>query len=505
MPSPYDDCLTKAGQCFPERLPEDAAVLSPFVKITLTARNVEISVGNKSAPQNNHNAVITNFEYGSTDAAIAKVTIHDQEGSSFVKFMEDLVKDMKCTSQAALALIDFGWIKLNCKDSIGVKRLREPYHLIVNAIDCNFQDGKIIYEVEFTDKMNRHAEGRNAVTYGETGGKGWYLKDAIETFLKDRNLPPSVDVVTFKKIEYSSGVPILSDILWKHHDSDPVKGPKGVWEANNLDKLNVVKTWLSAELSKDDKNFIIMYIPTTPGGEIRILEDPKQSCKEVGSPNSPCILKYVVNGGGTNPVISFNPQFRFTWSALASSGGGMGTGNVGTNLDGKSTGHDCVTLSRSHIKTGGVQMTNAATKNAYERGNGKEPELNTEKAQKQQLLANFTAAIDPSIKADLVIVGDPTLENALLRGFALGLVFINPFHLLPNPSSSCGEWLAAPLCNEVLTNARWIIDGISHSITSDGKFTTTIKIWLAAPGVQLDIGDPFGGKGSGGWVPPVLC
>jgi hypothetical protein len=512
MPNPYEMCLAKAGSCAEETMLTEAAVLTPFVRLILKARGVEITVGNKSAPQNRHNAVISNFEYGATDATIAKITIHDQEGSSFVKFMEDLVKDMKCLPESASAELDFGWIKTNCRDAVGIDNLYQPYHLIVNAIDCHFQDGRIIYDVELTDKMNRHAEGRSATSYGQDGFEGMTITDAIRTLLTDRERPPSVDVVSFKSIQYSTpgsgttpGVPTLKDIIWKKHDGDPLKGPKGKWETNNLDKLNTVKGWLGGELTQNDKSFILMYIPTTPGGEIRILEDPKQSCNEVGSSNTPCLLKYVVNAGGKSPVISFNPQFRFTWSALASSGGSMGSNNVAANEDGKSTGHDCFSLSRERIPTAGVELTTTATKNSQDRSNGKEPEKDTERAQKQQLLANFTAAIDPSIKADLVIVGNPKLENSFLRGFPLGLVFINPFHLLPDPNSACGEWIAAPLCNEVLTNSRWLIDGISHSITADGKFTTTIKIWLATPGVQLEVGDPFGGKGSGGWVPPAAC
>ena len=103
-----------------------------------------------------------------------------------------------------------------------------------------------------------------------------------------------------------------------------------------------------------------------------------------------------------------------------------------------------------------------------------------------------------------MIVGDPQIMRPSLAINAknVKIVFLNPFYVFSG--GSCGDWLAAPACNEVLSNKAWIVKAIVHRI-SEGRFTTTLGLWLGSPGIDLDIGQPLGGAGSGGWVPPANC
>ena len=64
----------------------------------------------------------------------------------------------------------------------------------------------------------------------------------------------------------------------------------------------------------------------------------------------------------------------------------------------------------------------------------------------------------------------------------------------------CGDWLADPICNDVLSNRAWLVRSVTHRI-SEGKFSTTFGVYLVTPGIDIDIDEPLGGVGSGGWKP----
>lgn len=505
QPQTPAQCLATSGGCDFATAPANAAVLAPFVKLTIQASGTIITVGNRSAPNNGDHAVIKSFEYAYTERPICRVTIHDEQGSSFVKFMEDLLKNLKCSTDEIInkAIVEFGWVKTTCSGGVS-KDPNKPqkHYMMINTVECNFDGGKLMYTLELTDLLDHHAEARVDPVKGEDGERGVYLVDAIREVLTDPEYPPSVSTVEFKRL--TDDGKSTENIRFKDHDGDPYRGPKGKWKTNNLDKLNAVMEWLSQVVSENDKSLILTYDPVPENGKVIIWEDPKPNCDENVSLSS-CIGKYIVNGGKDSRVLSFNPNFKFVFTNLASSGGAMGTMNVNSNPEqqSKNSGHDCDTLSRNYIKTGGVQLSHSATENNQNRFN-KEADRKTMETQNKQLMAYFDAATTEPIEADLVIVGDPKLPNPLLTKFKpVHIVFINPYHLFPQ-SSGCGEWLAAPFCNEVLSNKAWRVKSVTHLI-ENGKYTTTIGIYLPAPGVHLNVGAPFGGAGSGGWTPPSYC
>jgi hypothetical protein len=109
------------------------------------------------------------------------------------------------------------------------------------------------------------------------------------------------------------------------------------------------------------------------------------------------------------------------------------------------------------------------------------------------------------ITAELRILGDPRqpfCEDGLKR--PVSIVAINPFHIQQNVNAGCGEWLAIPGCNEILSNKQWLVNGINHSI-KEGNYTTTLKLFLAAPGNQQGKNEPLGGSGSNGPTVKNTC
>jgi len=509
MSTIFQQCLAQGAGvsgCGVKKPPYNAAILAPFVKLKMVASGTEITVGNKSAPQNGHHAVIKDFEMAQAERPVCRIKIVDEQGSSFVKFMETLQKNLKCITQnnTSFVEIQWGWIKTSCANKVLMDK-SEIYVLRLVAITCQSDNGKCVYELELADNMDSHAETRYDKILGQDGADGMYLTDAIRTLLTDQEYPPSVARVDFIKLNESGNgfVPIE----WADHDGDPTKGPKFRWSAENRDKLNTINTWLSQTLSKNKKSFKIYYDAVFEGGRIIITEDPLPGCTEIVT-DSDCIGLYIVNGGKDSPVISFSPTFKWVFTQLASAGGSAGDKAVTGNEEGQSkqAGHDCPSLSRENLPSGGIQNTMGASQLTFEKHSKDRANTKIMEAQNKHLKA-FRASGMSAISADLVVVGDPSLGKSSLqfKEKPIHIVQINPFHLYPRQDGNqCGEWLAAPFCNDVLTNKRWRVESVNHRI-SEGKYTTTINVRLDAPGIDLEVGEPLGGAGSGGWTPPTDC
>lgn len=504
---PTAPCLIKALSCRSETPPVDASVLTPFVHLKMRASGVEITVGNESAPQNDHHAVIKELEFGYSERPICKIKIHDEQGSSFVKFMENLLKDMKCLTPSNYREVElrFGWIKTNCTNfENGVIDQNEfPYYLIINTVDCSFDGGKLMYEIELTDLLEKHSEARISSIWGGSGSNTIHLKHAIRELFLDTTYQPSVSEVQWVKLNPQDGtLSYDDDVKFKNYSgAEEIYGPLGTWPCNNLDKLNVLQQWLSEVESSDGKGFTPMYDATKPGGRLVIREDPKANCDVNNvSPSNKCFRQYLVNGGNKSNVISFTPRYKFNFTNLTSSGGNIPSNGGVLNDGNKNPGSDCQTLNAKSIPAGGQEMSAPSSAN-----NDNIHGLNSGKIQNSSNRKQLNAYPSEAITADLVIVGDPRLPNPILNiGKFVSIIFINPYHLFPTNNSKCGDWLTAPLCNEVITNKKWIFQGATHQI-SEGKFTTTINLMLAAPGVNIEVGEAFGGPGSDGWCPPTYC
>lgn len=492
---------SRAGGCI-VRLPEQGAVLAPWVLVTFEGSGSIISVGNRSStatdPQNV--AVIRSFEFGYSDGMTAKIVIHDQQGGSFVRFMENMVKHFVCLREANPATvrmkIQFGWTKQGCDIPTPTARSR-CYFCLSDSVETNFTDGKFIFEITGKDLCSRMFEGGAEQLYGGQGETAIPITEAITTFMTN-GPPPNVGAVRFCKMEGGSCHPC-------EFEEGGVAGPRGSWRANGRDKLSAVMEWLRGHRTKDGKSWIPQYNSEAPNGELIFWEDRKPACRTEGDDywDANCIGTYIVNGGKFSPVIEFNPKIRWDFGRLTSVGGNLGAKNVnGMGTDGsKNPGRECPTLGREENPGAGHIVQTTVTETQLD-NHGRNAEAVQRAGDDAQMRA--LKILHDNIEADLTVVGDPTIlpPSEAMWSKNISIILINPFYLTVS-SDRCGEWIATPVCNNVLSNKAWICKSIQHRIEG-GNYTTTIGVYLAAPGIDLPANSPLGGW-IGGWEPPRVC
>jgi hypothetical protein len=203
---------------------------------------------------------------------------------------------------------------------------------------------------------------------------------------------------------------------------------------------------------------------------------------------------YLVNGGNCgSPVLSFNPSLRWHFYAGLATGGSIvpANGTPDRQADALVKTNCRIASSNGPAKVNVVPATDLMNKTGDEKGA-------VQQAAALHLMANLPMQ---AIEAELVVQGDPSpwlCSPLLAYGRSVGIVFINPFFLdKQDNTTGCPQWLAcdpdplnpgqcAPgssICNNILTNKGWLILGVDHQIT-DGKYITTIKLYLPAPGAE---------------------
>ena len=495
--------------------PESGHVLAPWVIVEFKGSGSVITVGNESAPdvKPKHTAVIQSFEFGYHDGMKVNLTIQDQQGGSFVTFCEHLFKDWICSERgvppAAEMQFQFGWCKAGC-NGILPEASSPCYCALVDSVETNFREGKFVAQLTGVDLGTTMFEGISDKIRGGLGQEGECLTQAIRKLLIESE-PPNVKKVDFLRMENGVITPAGFEIEHCGFSS----GPKGKWIANGRDKLTIAKNWIDGWRSDKKHGWMMQYDSTYPGGRIIFWEDRRPKCKaesdEYWEKNS--IGTYVVNGGKSSPVIEFNPKIKWNFSTLISGGGAISnettapladTGGAGDNAGGRTSKtpgrRECFTLTRAAMPGAGKTMQATNTEN-HKNIEGKNAVDRQHKGYDAALKA--LKVLHDNITADLVIVGDPTLlppNEAIARNCTI--IFINPFYL--QEGTGCQDWtVSEPPCNEVLTNKAWQIKQVTHRIEA-GRFTTTLEVYLAAPGIDGDRLEPLG-LWVNGWRPPSQC
>jgi hypothetical protein len=185
---------------------------------------------------------------------------------------------------------------------------------------------------------------------------------------------------------------------------------------------------------------------------------------------------------------------------LTSGGGNISQSSIDTtDNEGKSKGRrESPTLARACNPGGGHTGLSSEGENEVNEDNERAQDEKQKKNDKQ------FRALRPAdnIEADLVIIGDPDIKPLIFWERPISITFINPYHLR-GPINRCGDWLVEPACNPVLSNRFWFVKSITHRIEA-GKYTTTLRVYLTAPGVDIDTGENLGGDQEG-WKPPPGC
>lgn len=508
--------LVFSGDICDQKKPEEGNVLGPWVAVEFEQSGSIITVSNKSSPATNppHVAVIKSFEYGFTDGMSVKFVIQDQQGGSFVQFIDNMMKEWACLEKGNPATVrmkfQWGWVKSGCKSTYQESRSRCHYALITSC-ETSFTDGKFTTELTGHDTGWRMLEGGDEEIWGGEGEQAMCLKEALHKLFTEAKQFPNVAEFDIKKLEGGVIQDAEFEYGCKNENSraERIQGPPGKWVSNGQNKIQTAMRWLEGWRSWPKlRSWFPQYDSTVAEGRIVFWEDrrPKCGCYNDGYWDANCIGRYIVNGGKTSPVIEFNPQIRWDFGRLVSVGGTITDQHVGPMPpEGGSYGEfggsktpgrkDCKTLTRARQPGAGHTLGINPTAN-HENMHGSMAAQKTQEANEESFKA--LKVLHDEIRADLVIVGDPTLlppDESRQRN--IHIKFVNPFHLMGG--TGCQDWTIQPPLNPALTNKAWLIDSVTHKIEA-GNYTTTLHIYLTAPGKDGDVGQPMG-LWCGAWTP----
>lgn len=504
-----ETCADYVCSCI--KRPIAAHALAPWVKISFPpiqafggfiniASAPDLTVGNQSNAPNNH-AVIKSFQYGASDGNGAEVEVYDEEGGQFDLFVSKVVKvlndgnDYGCTIQWGWAMADCNGVQKVCPSS--------PHYFLILSVDINYSAGGILFKLELQDLMEPLFETRS-----EDNFTGVTLKTAIKQLFQRST--PRVNEVLFKKYTPSAagsgpcnalesigdgaqsggsctgvgGITNIASMQDFKFKGALEEGTSDAWGCRNQTPLGAVREWLKDKMTENDKGTIIFWDSTSPTPRLVIFEDPLPKCwSDLATEQCQrSIGTYIVNGGKDSPVLSFDPQIKFNFAAAARAGAGADSETTEAR---RTPGSPCPESTGTSRGTGAtppgtgdttfVQMSENFNQ-IYGPG--------SLRLALRGVVANERAnKTYENIEAELRIQGDPTLDNPFtIKVKTVSIIVINPFHLRATGSnSSCPEWLIGPPCNQILSNKNWFIKGVSHEI-KEGSFTTTLKLYLPAPG-----------------------
>lgn len=482
------DCLSTYG-CELQDRPKEGAVYTPYVKVIVGGETLLLS-GNASAPidEQKHHAMITSFQYGAqagTGGCGCIIEVVDEGGVMYTKIWRALSKDITKTAEDAMKCqVIFGWIIKNCdgtEESVTNLDANDfpdggggPIHLIPRKMNASFDGGLVKFTLECVDTFAaRSTESRLESNIGTEDGKVG-MRAAQEEMFTEKD--PSTTKVDF--IDKTGRGPLK-------FRGDP---DQGYFSVNNMDQESNVscgRKWMNNTLSQENNGILLMYDPRFACTSF--YEDPRAYLECCGQGH---LGTYVVNGGNNSTVISFSPSTDWNFGANTGTGGvGSGGGSADNVKQKESDG----------IVQTGTQSQHLADGNQWHFSHPPDHASDSSFVYQQHNDAtkDYEGMIAP-VSAELKIIGNPTWVNPLfLTSHWISIVVINPYYIKGDTSTGdkC-EWLAESNCNPILSNKKWLIQGIDHQITS-GSYFTTLKVHLATPGVDIPAGEPLGGVGCG--------
>ena len=554
--SRYDDANCKLAACQGDGFCPDIIKpitghnIAPFVVCHFIDGDFCVTVGNESsyaASKNglcggisgltaakNH-AIISNFQYGASGGSVAgsdgiTVEITDEEGGDFCNFMINVLPKNRDKAQPAAnmnCLFQFGWITTGCNDASGqctiTSQIRKCFPL---KVDIAFQGGGIIkFSIHAPNPTEVLAEGVNTElkVRGDQKANKKCLQPAIKEMFQEYGM-----VAQFYKprgkscqggggggqnssggVGTAAGTSGMCKFLiegpsrrasydtWKFEEPGPCpdKGPENAWAPNSKDPVQAAMHWMQDYKTEAKKGIV----PGTSNDAdqpptVIFWESPLPECN--GASNMVNIGTFIVNGGKCSPVLEFKPQIQWFMANL-NQGGTVGSPTSADSIAViGSGGNDPRAVSFKQITCDvSGQGTNERQPMPETRGDVS-PTTGVDKtAEAHAAHARALPPMEP-VKAELVVQGLPELDDpmALSAGVECGICVINPFIIQKRMNGKCGDWLADPPVNRFLSNAHWLINGVSHQI-KEGSFTTTLHCWLATPGVTIDKSAQLGGPG----------
>lgn len=499
-------CIGDFAKDSPIKKPLDTHVLLPWVEMWICDKDdKKLAVANTSSKQNN--AVIKSFQFGLSDGVGANFEVVDEAGGNFSRFFTMLLTGTAEIKSKHSLRFRWGWARNDC--GLGGRtyindrgsnlfptgpptHMSRTHTLIISQIKGNFEGGLFSYVIEGTDVTLPLYASRDNKVFGEEGQqKEIPVEEAIRSYLKSYDID-----VEFFQLDNNQKPTALR---WKPQGNIRVQGgPNGVWKTLNRNPLQTVRDWLSLAVTEKDKGVVMFWQTSKENQNLQkplliVLRTNKPNCEKDFNPTMFSVGTYIVNGASCSPVLSFTPEFYwFLHQALNASGSIEQDATAGKQVREENGPHPCFQpQDKENLRPGtGMQVIQT-----------EDPNLNTlfltdaniigSKNKMAHIKANMNA--NP-ITAEMRIQGDPNFDNPILaHGCYVNIVYINPFVVTSGSGGNC-EWLAKPVCNEVFTNSSWRIQGVFHEIR-EGSYTTTIKLHLPAPGIDIRRGEGIGGNG----------
>lgn len=456
-------------------MPIDEQILSPFVKVTFKDdKNFVLTVGNESyrnSQKDNNSAVIVDFEYGTSDGAGVRFTVHDTVGTPLETFARKLNKSLAQTSDDYIMDIEFGWIGMDCNRNVSQIKSKKVTFLPL-SFEMSYNDGgKIKYTIEGSDLFWAMLQTRIDRVYGDDNNK-LPLKEAIRKMFKEEPQPVISSVNFYRQTKDGPKE-------WEFMANEK-KEIKDKWPGNNRSKIEAALAWLRPYLTDNKRGIFYTWDTSLSEPGIIFWEAPLGA----DGVDKNCVAQYIINAGGCSPVISFSPKVKMVYGkAHNMTGGAIGAGGVKAHKIEPLEGIDAA--EGAGVAYAGASASKDHVQEAYSRSSA--TTATVQKNEGEHRRWNFP--FGESVQADLVIQGDPRNAYVSIPDYAgktLSIIALNPFHIseqvVPtkpgDPSSaSCSQWLATPPCNPIFTSNMWFIKKIHHSIKA-GSYITTINLML---------------------------
>jgi hypothetical protein len=470
LPSPSGtwDCLKqKCGQpgpCLASTAADtQGAVLAPVVMLTFTDGESVLTVGNESLKSSGNTACIKSFEMGIQDGVSAEMEVFDEQGGEFHKFESKTLRGICPNTKGK---IKFGWIITKC-DGTSDSILCNTFYVILKEVNVTFADGKVSYKLQFKDVVAATVpNSREDAAIGKEDEK-ISLEEASKKMFTDDC--PKIEI---KNDRVQGGDP------WKW-DTGGGGEVKSCWHASGQNKLAAFKRWADSFCTSGKMKGFFPMVDWTKESAMTFWEDPQPNClgendarKHKGT--------LVVGGGKYSNVISFSPTIKYVAAMQAQQTGGASGGPVtGEDIKKKGEGDDqSIDKKCEKNPLQGMSWTNPVNPPAAEAMGTKNYPQWSSKNSEANLKAdgNKNSNVMP-IEAEVKIIGDPITFMSPINqvGTFVSIVVINPIHL--RLKEKCDSWLAQPAINEVMTNDKWLVKGVSHSI-KEGSYVTTLKVFL---------------------------
>ena len=508
--STYEKYSCPGGPAYPI----EGAVYAPFAKIqwgdyVLTTGNDSFLVAGKKK----NTATITSFEFGLSPGDKGygvDVEVFDAAGRNYKEIIASLNNTMKKTNdEFELVSFDWGWI---IRDTDNETRVVSASQLnntkfggIFLGLDTEFSGGNVKIKFRLRAPQAREIEASHTGTNGSDSDP-MALADALVKLFTQQEGGGPFNAVKFKLADETE---VANGEGFFENQGPNRRGPETRWSLKQNNAFFIANTWLSGQRTTNQLGILILH--DYKNNEIIIHEDPGFNCcsNHVGT--------FIVNGGNNSPVISFNPSINFPKGFIPTGGGVSGGAS--------SADQDKILESPPAVKEdAGTQTTISVHEDFQDTVDSDQHAVQANNAQK----ANADAANNnglsigggkPGWTAELKIMGDPTFATVLpvstttnqdpnaqpsnikkpgLFGASLSIIFINPFYIgneWDDDSIAPLQWLQDSAVNDIISNKNYLILGVSHQIQS-GSYTTTFKLKLLLPNIELPANSTFGGCGT---------